>query len=535
MEEVPVLNEKSIKKLLQAFAKKVSENETQRTLHKEEPELFMESEVNLDESIKTLKELTDYPAHYPLLVSSGTLSLLSALLLHENIDIVLDVVDLINELTDPDLILSEQNAIVLIEEILKEKIEVDMIGVLHRLDEGILEEQEGIIKILLFLENLMEVVPNAVQSSLRDLAMNSNSSSNSFSLIRWLLSRISVGPSVNSLRKVMDAVRGTNSQKDKSSNPNDSPLTASPVKAETIWHYSAELLAIIVSSFDVVVGSLESSEETDNKNWTGTNEVIKEGGVETILVMLAQFRKRKLQQKQQAASSSSTSSASSANITLSMEEEEVVENCVDVLCYCLLHAEGKKQFEAQQGIDLVLLLIKSLPMFIPSMLKVIQLSTVQSPSMCARLVERGGLKILFGWWMQKCALTESIKHRSTNIQQDESVMTIFYNLIRLLSGINYLRFIAKFAENNYEKLGRLIMFHKLYYENVMDVREKMTEEEKKKRKRSRWLKKKAQKMAKRKVTEGDDKQHESDFESSDESDESEEIDLTKDEDDNEEG
>ena len=40
---------------------------------------------------------------FPELVSSGTVSRLTGLLSHENVDIVIDVVEVINELTDEDV------------------------------------------------------------------------------------------------------------------------------------------------------------------------------------------------------------------------------------------------------------------------------------------------------------------------------------------------------------------------------------------------------------------------------------------------
>lgn len=40
---------------------------------------------------------------YPELVKSGALALLTGLLTHENMDIVIDVVELIHELTDEDV------------------------------------------------------------------------------------------------------------------------------------------------------------------------------------------------------------------------------------------------------------------------------------------------------------------------------------------------------------------------------------------------------------------------------------------------
>jgi beta-catenin-like protein 1 len=65
---------------------------------------FIDSEADLDSSIKSLLPLAQVPSiAYPELVKGGSLELLIGLLTHENADIVIDVVELIHELTDEDV------------------------------------------------------------------------------------------------------------------------------------------------------------------------------------------------------------------------------------------------------------------------------------------------------------------------------------------------------------------------------------------------------------------------------------------------
>ena len=64
---------------------------------------FIDSEADLDTAIKSLLPLSQSPAlAYSELVRSGMLTSLVGLLTHENMDIVIDVVELIYELTDED-------------------------------------------------------------------------------------------------------------------------------------------------------------------------------------------------------------------------------------------------------------------------------------------------------------------------------------------------------------------------------------------------------------------------------------------------
>lgn len=65
---------------------------------------FIDSEADLDLALKALLPLSQAPVvAYPELVSSGAVARLIGLLSHENPDIVIDVVEVIHELTDEDV------------------------------------------------------------------------------------------------------------------------------------------------------------------------------------------------------------------------------------------------------------------------------------------------------------------------------------------------------------------------------------------------------------------------------------------------
>lgn len=64
---------------------------------------FIESEADLDLAIKALLPLAQSPVlAYPEIVRSGAIERLVGLLSHENMDIVIDVVEVIHEFTDED-------------------------------------------------------------------------------------------------------------------------------------------------------------------------------------------------------------------------------------------------------------------------------------------------------------------------------------------------------------------------------------------------------------------------------------------------
>lgn len=71
---------------------------------------FIDSEANLDVAIKSLLPLSQVSTlSYPEIIRSGAMALLVGLLTHENMDIVIDVVELIYEFTDEDAELDQEN------------------------------------------------------------------------------------------------------------------------------------------------------------------------------------------------------------------------------------------------------------------------------------------------------------------------------------------------------------------------------------------------------------------------------------------
>jgi beta-catenin-like protein 1 len=71
---------------------------------------FIDSEADLDSAIKGLLPISQSPSlAFQELVRSGAIALLVGLLTHENMDIVIDVVELVYELTDEDASVEEDD------------------------------------------------------------------------------------------------------------------------------------------------------------------------------------------------------------------------------------------------------------------------------------------------------------------------------------------------------------------------------------------------------------------------------------------
>ena len=74
-----------------------------RVKHEGSPQKYMASEADLDAEIKGLSTLSEHPELYSEFVELGCVASLVSLLSHENTDIAIDAIEIINELTDEDV------------------------------------------------------------------------------------------------------------------------------------------------------------------------------------------------------------------------------------------------------------------------------------------------------------------------------------------------------------------------------------------------------------------------------------------------
>ncbi|KAJ3093204.1 hypothetical protein HK102_000005 [Quaeritorhiza haematococci] len=107
-EEAPAaIDMPTLKKTVLKFEKAVSVNQERRVRYADDPLKFIDSEADLDEEIKKMMTLSSAPELYPNLVQLGTVATILSLLSHENTDIAIAAVELLNELTDEDVVSEE--------------------------------------------------------------------------------------------------------------------------------------------------------------------------------------------------------------------------------------------------------------------------------------------------------------------------------------------------------------------------------------------------------------------------------------------
>ncbi|KAL3280726.1 hypothetical protein HHI36_003962 [Cryptolaemus montrouzieri] len=174
-----VVDEAAIKKIILNFEKRSLRNREMRIKFPDAPEKFMESEVELHEMLQEMRILATAPDYYPLLVKLQVIPSLLELLSHDNSDIAVATVELLQELSDVDILHeSEEGAEALIESLLEHQIIALLIQNLERLDETVKEEADGVHNTLSIIENLTELRSDITNEAAKQ------------GLLQWLLKRL---------------------------------------------------------------------------------------------------------------------------------------------------------------------------------------------------------------------------------------------------------------------------------------------------------------------------------------------------------
>ncbi|CAG8598044.1 17039_t:CDS:10 [Acaulospora morrowiae] len=182
-EEPEVLNSAAIRKMFLKFEKAIIKNQELRVKYSDDPSKFMESEADLDEEIKHLLTLAEVPDLYPEIVQLGIVTHLVSLLSHENTDITIDVIELLNELTDEDVVAehNEDAMKIFIDALLENQVLELLVQNISRLDEEEPNDKQGIFNTLGIIENLASFDPSLSERLIKDT-----------NILEWMLGRIKV-------------------------------------------------------------------------------------------------------------------------------------------------------------------------------------------------------------------------------------------------------------------------------------------------------------------------------------------------------
>ncbi|KAI8901688.1 Catenin-beta-like protein [Globomyces pollinis-pini] len=221
----------TIKKLLFTLEKSLSSNTLLRSKYSNNPLKFIDSEQALDDAISALTSISSSPELFPVLIQLNSHVSILSLLAHENTDIVLSTLTLINEFTDDDTVdQTTPKAAQGIKQLLHSWLDADILSLLvanlDRLLDDRADDRQGIFDTLSIMENFVSIDPE-----LEVKVFNS--------IIPWILKRLSLK------------------------------------QFDSIIQYATELLAIL----------LQSNKENKHK-------FISSGGLDSILLILARYRKK---------------------------------------------------------------------------------------------------------------------------------------------------------------------------------------------------------------------------------------------------
>ncbi|KAI1729644.1 catenin-beta-like, arm-motif containing nuclear domain-containing protein [Ditylenchus destructor] len=157
------IDDQTVKRISLQLEKKCAKNREQRIKYADEPQKFMDSEEELNNAIQEMHVVAAQPDLYGVLVEAGVVPTLLQLLAHENTDIVTTICNLLQELTDIEILHeSEEGAEVLIDELLKSQvIETLVQQAINRLNEEIQDEADATHNALSVIENLLDFRPDA--------------------------------------------------------------------------------------------------------------------------------------------------------------------------------------------------------------------------------------------------------------------------------------------------------------------------------------------------------------------------------------
>jgi len=379
------LDSQGIKRMMLLFEKKALKNQELRIKHADDPEKFLESELELHDSLHDLHSLATVPDQYPVVVELGCVPSLLGLLSHDNTDISVAVVDLLEEMTDVDTLNeSSEGAEIFLKSILEYRALPLLATNLERLDEAVKEESEGVHNTLAIVEHILEFMPD-----ISDQVTTSG-------FLPWVLKKLKV--------KV----------------PYDSNKL-----------YASEILSILLH--DCV----------ENRQVLGEMEAM-----DSILQQLAYYKRH--------------------DPGLA-EEVELMENLFDCVCCLLMEPENRQRFLTGEGLQLMNLMLKEKKKSRGGALKVLShaLTGEGGQTLCHKFVEILGLRTLFPLFMK----TPHRGRRSgvSGKEHEEHVVTILSSLLRNLSSKMKERLMAKFVENDHEKVDRLLELHCKYLASSIET------------------------------------------------------------------
>ncbi|KAJ2909589.1 hypothetical protein GGI21_001729, partial [Coemansia aciculifera] len=426
------LDQAAVQRMVVRLERAVSKNTEDRIKHANSPQLFSESEADLDEALQRLLLLANDVQFLKTLEDLGALPTLVGLMAHENADITLDVIQFVVEVTAEDAWSHEGESSEereLVSAFVRALAAHEFFEVLGQNLRRLKEESEsfegeadrtGVFQTLSLVENIVSLDSTMVGSVAK--AMD---------LFEWLRMRIS---------------RSAHEPK----NPKGLAAQADPNQ-----QYAAEIVSILLHS-----------------NWQHRVEASSSQLGITLMECLSRYKKRTPEDK---------------------VEMEYLENIVDSICMMVSTSAGKSAFIEAEGVEL-LLVLQQQQQHVARLLSLKILDYLMSPtysdtsksefaqskalaaSIAKRYIDNRGLKHLFSILMHqgKGAVQKLYKRHSETDERAVSCLASLFRLTRRDSPEHW-RLLAKFASTQTDAsswklyVDRVVELNIEYYERVQEV------------------------------------------------------------------
>eukprot|EP00658_Telonema_sp_P-2_P035132 TRINITY_DN2559_c0_g1_i2.p1 TRINITY_DN2559_c0_g1~~TRINITY_DN2559_c0_g1_i2.p1 ORF type:complete len:315 (-),score=112.05 TRINITY_DN2559_c0_g1_i2:488-1432(-) len=148
----------------------------------------------------------------------------------------------------------------------------------------------------------------------------------------------------------------------------------------------------------------------------------------------------------------------------SAEEQELAENCFDILCSCLMVPTNQQIFLDHEGLELMLIMVKEKGFAKRRALKVLNFALKSSPTACDMFVSALGNKSLFAAFMRpgKGAQPELAA-------DEENAISCIAHLLQHAQGEARKRTVLKFSNDDSPKIDRLLELHIKYSHRMKEV------------------------------------------------------------------
>ena len=379
--DVDALDANSLKRLILHVEKQINANTQMRMKYADQPERFLDSELELYQSLKALHAVAAAPELYPVFVKTKCMSSVLGLLSHENTDIANDALELLQEMAGAEDA-SPDDLKVLIDALLEYDGASTLAHNLARFNDAEEDEAQAVHSTLTIFESVLEAAPEAATT----LAQKTP-------LMPWLLARVKT--------------RGFHANK----------------------LFASELLALLVQ------------QHPSNQHHLGATD-----GVLSLLTACAQYKRKE---------------------PADLEESELVENVFNALTSALELEANQALFLKAEGVELMVLTLKERKYASRGALRVLDAALAHNGANCERFVDIRGFKTLFplvgGAPPPPPPFAKSRAEKdAAQRQHDEHVANLLTSLFHQLTAERRQRLLGKFAEENLEKLTKLLALRGKY-------------------------------------------------------------------------